>query len=205
MKEFMKFYKGLTPDLLPHKSAYEKLHSILPKLPDYLKKLSEDNSMLLEIMVDRMRGACEYAYTRGDWDGFISLLLQGAINSDHGDYGLTYVRKNRQFHESVKWILTRESVFEEKKEIILIDSAKLYDNWSDVIEENPVEQFKTVDEILEYGENLNEKSYLVLPKVRIKGLSISKNGIEETAFNIQKNFYNDSLLVSRLPRSFWYK
>ena len=225
VEEFMEFYDGLTPNLTPYSAAQKRLHSVLPRLPDYLKKLSNGNSRLLKVIVDRMRGACEYAYERRDWDGFVSLSLQGSnLPLDHGDYGLTYVHNTGPFHESVAWILTRECEDWKRKPIphayddgfsepdwikeerfVLVEPARLYNRWYDVKEDKPVEEFKSVEEILEYEENLNGKSFLVFPKVRIKGLSISKNRVEETPFNIQNWFGEDSsLMVSRLPRNpYW--
>lgn len=224
IKEFMGFYEGLTHNLIPYGSAHERLHGVLPRLPDYLKKLSEGRSELLNVVVDRMIGACQYAHERGDWDSFVSLSLQGSNRpTDHGDHGLIYVHNAGPFHESVAWLLTREKDERRRKPIphayddkfsdpnwvkedrfSVVEPAKLYSRWRDVEEDNPVEQFKSVDEILEYGENLNGNSYLVFPKARIKGLSILKNGIEETPFNIQNWFGDDALMVSRLPRNHYW-
>ena len=224
IKEFMEFYDGLTPNLIPYSTAHEKLHGVLPKLPNYLKKLSESRSSLLGVINDRMREACQYAYERGDWDGFVSLSLQGSNEPmDHGDHGLIYVHKAGPFHESVAWLLTKEKEDWKRKPIIhahndkftdpdlvkeerfvIVEPAKLYNKWHDVEEEKPIEQFNSVDKILEYGEKINGNSYLVFPKVRIKGLSISKNEIEETPFNIQNWFGDDSLMVSRLPRNHYW-
>ena len=205
INEFMEFYEGLTHNLIPYDSAHERLHGVLPRLPEYLKKLSEGRSQLLGVVEDRMIDACQYAHKRGDWDGFISLSLQGSnLPSDHGDHGLIYVHNAGPFHESVAWLLTREkdeSDWVKDERFAVVGPAKVYNTWRDVEGDKPVEQFKSVDEILEYGENLNGKSFLVFPKARIKGLSISKYGIEETPFNIQNWFGDDSLMVSRLPRN----
>ena len=221
IREFIEFYEGLTYDLIPYSSAHERLRAILPKLPGYLNKLSKEKSGLFKIVVERMVGACQYAYERGDWDGFVSLSLH--VNNkllDHGDYRLVYVHNSEPFHESVAWLLTKErderkrkpipylydDKFSEpdwiKEEIFsIVEPAKLYNRWHDIEEDKPVEQFKSVDEILEYGENLNGNSYLVFPKARIKGLSISDSEIEETPFNIQNWFGDEALMVSRLPKN----
>lgn len=224
VKEFMEFYNGLIHNLIPYGSAHERLHGVLPRLPDYLKKLSEGKSELLGAIVDRMIGACQYAHTRGDWDGFVSLSLIGSNQpTDHGDHGLIYVHPDVLFHESVAWLLTREREAWKRKPIphahgdkytkpdwkteqrfALVEPAGLYNRWHDVEEGKPAEKFKSVDEILEYGENLSGKSYLVFPKARIKGLSISKNEIEETPFNIQNWFGDNLVLVSRLPRNHYW-
>lgn len=224
INEFIEFYDGLTPNLIPPNSAHERLHDVLDKLPDYLKKLSDGHSRLLRPIVDRMIGTCKYAYERRDWDGFVSLSLIGSNEPcDHSDHGLIYVKSDKPFHQSVAWILTRERdsrrrkptphAYDDKfsepdwkaeKRFVLLEPAKLYEQWRQVEGDKPIETFDSVEEILEYGEKINGKSYLVFPKVGISGLSISKGGYEETSFNIQNWFGDSALMVSRLPRNHYW-
>lgn len=224
VKEYCEIASALRPMIEPIGGHKRRLEKILPKYKDFLDKLREGRSELLdEIWFSQIKAMNNLYHL--DWKEFLSLALLGKNGID--PYGIAYVNTEHGFKETIEWVVTgewdpsmrkegkhwnmEERVYtptdpgwKQEKRVTLLEPAKLYRRWHDVEKENSAACFKSVEDILGH-DKFEGRSFLVMPNVKIRGLPVYKEEFVETPLNIQNWFGDNSkVLVSKKPMNpYW--